>query len=154
MKVCIGGTFDNLHKGHKKLILNAIRTAGKYGYLFIGITKGKINSSKKNIQPYQNRLSNVKSFIEKINLPEKIKVNIKPIKDSYGPSTDGDFDAIVVSPETKDPAKKINKIRIEKGKKPLKIVVIDYILAEDGNKISSSRIRKGEISKDGKNLKE
>ena len=47
MKVCIGGTFNHLHKGHKLLINKAFKTAGKQGYAFIGVTKGKIIGEKK-----------------------------------------------------------------------------------------------------------
>ena len=42
MKVCIGGTFNPLHKGHKLLIDKAFEVAGKQGSVFIGITTGEI----------------------------------------------------------------------------------------------------------------
>ena len=89
-------------------------------------------------------------------MSEKKTVNqvvVKSIKDRYGPSIDGDFDAIVVSPETVEAAKEINQKRREIGKKPLKIIEIPFILAEDGKPISSSRIKKGEIDIDGKILR-
>ena len=55
MKVCIGGTFNQLHKGHKLLIDKAIKTAGKKGYLFIGVTEGEITVTKKNVKPFEER---------------------------------------------------------------------------------------------------
>ena len=61
-----------------------------------------------------------------------------------------DFDYIVVSPETYPVALKINRIRQEKGKKPLEIVYVEYVVAEDGIPISSTRISEGEIDRHGR----
>ena len=72
------------------------------------------------------------------------------MEDPYGTTIyDADFDAIVVSEETEPTAVEINEIRISKGMKPLDIVVVSFVLAYDGNPISSTRIRSGEISKNG-----
>ncbi|GBC75530.1 hypothetical protein HRbin06_00848 [archaeon HR06] len=62
------------------------------------------------------------------------------------------MEAIVVSEETKERAKYLNKLRRERGLKPLKIVVVEMVKAEDGLRISSSRIRRGEIDEEGRRL--
>ena len=151
MRVCIGGTFEFLHKGHKKLIDKAFEIAGKNGFVFIGLTTseftkrkkiGKINERQKKLQEY---------LFEKGLLNQ---VLIKPISDKYGPSIEGDFDAIVVSPETFETANEINIKRIENGKKPLKIIKIHFVLAQDGKLISSTRISRGEIDKNGNVIKD
>jgi pantetheine-phosphate adenylyltransferase len=144
MKVCIGGTFDNLHKGHKKLIDKAIETAGKQGEIFIGVTTGEIIKSKKNVKPFEKRKETIENYLSHKKITNIYK--IKPIEDIYGPTLDEDFDAIIVSPETQLNAEKINIKRKQKRKKPLKIVIIPFVLSDDGIPISSSRIKNKEIN--------
>ena len=147
MKVCIGGKFNILHSGHKQLINKAFETAGTKGSVFIGITSTDLTKNKKNVKQLEER----KKVLEQY-LSEKGFLNrtiIKPIVDKYGPSIDEDFDAIVISPETEKIAIEINHERKLKGKKPLKIYKIPFVLAEDGKPISSTRINKKEIDENG-----
>jgi pantetheine-phosphate adenylyltransferase len=152
MNICVGGTFDLLHKGHKKLINKAFEIAGKNGFVFIGLTTNKITTRKKFVKSFEERQKKLQEF-----LSEKCFIDralIIPITDKYGPSTKGDFDAIIVSPETYDTAKEINLKRVENKKKPLKIIKIPFVLAEDGKPISSTRIYKKEIDLNGYILKD
>jgi len=151
MKICIGGTFNTLHKGHKLLIDKAIKTAGQHGYLFIGITEGKMIRKKSNLKPFEERKKRINTYILKKKITTKIE--IKPIKDKYGPSIKEDFDTIVVSPETAKTAEEINKKRKQIGKKQLEIIQIPFVLAEDGLPISSSRITRQKINENGEILK-
>jgi pantetheine-phosphate adenylyltransferase len=77
-------------------------------------------------------------------------VSIEPISDIFGPTLEEPFDVIVVSAETRKTAEIINEKRWEKGWKPLTIVEIPFVLAEDGKPIQSSRIINGEIDVQGK----
>ena len=73
---------------------------------------------------------------------------------TYGPTIiTGEVDALIASSETAKKGWEINEIRSNKGIKPLVIVTVDVIRAEDGNPISSSRIRLGQIDPQGKLLK-
>ena len=144
MRVCIGGTFNILHEGHKQLISKAIETAGKHGKIFIGITSGGLIKSKINIKPFEERKKTLEKFLSQKKIQNTVE--IKPIKDIYGPTLDEDFDAIIVSPETKSNAEEINKKRKQKGKKPLKIIIIPFVLSDDGTPISSSMIKNKEIN--------
>ena len=147
MKVCIGGTFDIIHKGHELLISKAFEIASENGIVFIGITSDDLIKNKKETRSFNSRKKSVKEFLEKKETLDK--AIIKKISDKFGPTVDEDFDAIVVSPETVKTAKEINKFRKIKGKKPIKIVKIPFVLADDGKPISSTRIRKGEINTEG-----
>jgi pantetheine-phosphate adenylyltransferase len=147
MRVCIGGTFDFLHRGHKYLIDTAFSAAGKNGLVFIGIMSGDFAKEKETKNSFLQRKKNVEEYLIKKGYSNRAE--IKPIYDKYGLSIDGEFDAIVVSPETLPVAREINKIRAQNGKNPLKILEISFILAKDGKKISSTRIGNREIDADG-----
>jgi pantetheine-phosphate adenylyltransferase len=151
MRVCIGGTFDILHKGHKLLIDKAFQIAGKQGSVFIGITTGEIIKEKKDVKPFEKRKKTIMQYLSKKKLADH--AIIKPIKDKYGPSLEGEFDAIVVSPETMKTAEEINRIRRQNRRKPLEIVQIPFVLADNGVSISSLRIKKSEIDENGRVLR-
>ena len=150
MKVCIGGAFDPFHKGHKFLIRKALELAGERGFVFIGITDGEIIKNKEDVASFKEREKAIEQFLSE----EKVSKNIiiQPIYDKFGPSVKKDFDAIVVSPETRATAEEINKERKKLQKKPLKIVQISFVLADDNMPISSTRIRRREINENGRIL--
>jgi pantetheine-phosphate adenylyltransferase len=151
MKVCVGGTFDKLHKGHKTLIKKAFELAGEKGNVFIGVTTDDFAKDKKNVKSLNERVKNIQKYLKKEG--HHNKYTIKSISDKFGPSIHGDFDAIIVSSETIKTAKEINNKRTKIGKKPLEIVEIKPVLAEDGLHISSTRIRNNEIDENGKIIK-
>lgn len=152
MKVCIGGTFDRLHKGHKELIRNAVETAGERGFLFIGITSDEFVKGKKDVRPFKERKKQLEEYIKKQKYLTKIE--IKPINNKFGPTLEEDFDVIVVSPESYETAIEINKERKDMGKKLIKIIKIPFVLADDKKPISSTRIRNKEVNVSGKTIKD
>ena len=147
MKVCIGGTFDILHKGHKILIDKAFKTVGKKGFVFIGVATEELIKKKKDVRPFSERKRNLTKYIKRMNYSSNF--TIEPIKTIYGPTLEYDFDAIIVSSETVKNADKINEKNKKIKKEPMKIIKIPYILAEDGKPISTTRIKKGEIDSEG-----
>jgi len=147
MNVCLGGTFQVLHKGHRALLLKALRTAGENGYLFIGVTSDEFAQRKGDVVPYQKRKKSIEQFIREQRV--STQVSIQPLSDPYGPAIDGVFDAIVVSAETRSAAEQINQRRKQHGKEPLEIIVVPFVLADDNKPISSTRIRNREIDENG-----
>ena len=150
MKICIGGTFNQLHKGHKLIISKAFEYAGIDGTVFIGLAIGNLIKNKKNVKSFETRKNQLNRYMIKEGFNNQAV--IVPIKNKYGLTLEKDFDAIVISPETEKTAKLINQKRLFKGKKPLKIIKIPFVLAEDGKPISSTRINKKEIDENGRLL--
>jgi pantetheine-phosphate adenylyltransferase len=79
------------------------------------------------------------------------RARIVTLTDRYGPtSRDPEIQALVVSKHTAKTAYEINKRRRSKGLRALKIILIDLILAQDKHIISSTRIRRGRIDREGR----
>ena len=145
-KVAVGGTFDKFHDGHKKLLSTAFEIGDR---VEIGVTSDAFGGLKGNIDSCEERMKNLKIFFS-----DKSNFTVVPLEDSYGTTIyDEDFEAIVVSAETEPTAVKINEIRMSKGMRPIDIVVVSFVLAYDGNPISSTRIRSGETNKNGNYIK-
>ncbi|OYT66294.1 phosphopantetheine adenylyltransferase [Candidatus Bathyarchaeota archaeon ex4484_205] len=146
-KGILGGTFDILHEGHKLLL----RIAARYSEdLIIGVTSNKYATRKEHeIEPYSNRVRNVTQFLREEGYGGKIE--IVEINDPYGPAVeDPELEVIFVTDENRLIAFEINSIRMKRGLKPLFVVEIPRLKAEDGKPISSTRIRDGEIDKEGR----
>ena len=147
-KVAVGGTFDKLHRGHKALLSKAFEIGEK---VVIGLSSDEFASKmgKPHVTAsYAERLKELETFLDKNGLAERAE--IVPLKDPYGLTISGKgLDALVVSKETESITDKINKIRVEAGLPPLKIITISMVPAENCNPISTTRIRSGEIDRNG-----
>ena len=120
MKICVGGTFNRLHKGHISIIRKAFEYAGTDGTVFIGLATGDLTKNKKNVKSLDTRKKELKKYLLKEGFNDQAV--IVPINNKYGLTLDEDFDAIVISPETEKIAIQINRKRVLKGKKPLEIL--------------------------------
>jgi pantetheine-phosphate adenylyltransferase len=148
MKVMVGGTFDPLHDGHKRLLDRSFAIAGPGGQVVIGLTTDSFASRK--IHPIRLFIVRKKELEHYIaNNCQQVSCRIEPLNDRFGSALDVDFDAIVVSEETLPVAVEINKLRKEKKMKKVDIHQISCVLAEDGRWISSTRIYRGEIDVHG-----
>jgi pantetheine-phosphate adenylyltransferase len=146
-KIVIGGTFDLLHKGHKALISKAFEE----GEVYLGLTSNEMAQEMKNreVDDFEKRQQALEEYVSQ-ELSKEIE--IKKIDDLFGFAVDQELDAIIVSPETEKNALLINAKRQEAGKNALEVLRIDLVLADDGQPISSTRIRNKEIDQEGKVL--
>jgi len=156
MKVMVGGTFDPLHDGHKRLLTRSFELAGPEGQVVIGLTTDPFASRKTHpIHPFTERKADLEAFIAGVITTQAAQKKyamhweIEPLGDRFGSALDADFDAIVVSEETLPVAVEINRLRRERKLPKVDIHQITCVLAEDGRWISSTRIWRGEIDVHG-----
>jgi len=145
--VAIGGTFDILHDGHKALLQKAYTL----GEVIIGLVSDDMARKAHVVNDYETRKKPVIAYVNALTGSDP---QIVTLHDSCGPTLEQSFDYIVVSPETLPMAKVINALRKERRLLPIKIVCVEFVLAEDGRPISSTRIHNGEIDEHGVLLRE
>ncbi len=151
MKVMVGGTFDPLHDGHKRLISRSFEIAGSAGTVIIGLTTDAFASRKSHpVRPFNERRESLEKFIRENGW--SASWTVQPLNDRFGSALDDEFDALVVSEETLPIARDINMLRKERGHQKVDIHQITCVLAEDGKWISSTRIYRGEIDDHGRLL--
>jgi len=147
VRVCLGGTFNIIHEGHLALLKKALEIGDE---IYIGLTTDTMASRSRKVplQDYDTRFRNLENKLGQM-APGK-KIFIFPLEDPMGRAATGNFEAIVVSQDTLRGAEKINVVRERNGLKPLEIVVIDMVLAHDGEPITASRVIRNQIMPDGK----
>ncbi|MBI5451897.1 DUF359 domain-containing protein [Candidatus Gottesmanbacteria bacterium] len=174
--IAIAGTFDRLHKGHKFFISEAFKLGEK---VMIGLTSDSFVKEKFEIrnlklekksdkdtsevagiqrllrgggikvQNYQTRKKELEDFLTREKLLDRAE--IVKIDNVYGPAIGKtEIEALVVTSETLEGGFTVNRRRSELGLKPLKLLKIPLILAEDNKRIASTRIRLGEIDRWGR----
>jgi len=150
--VAVGGTFDELHKGQEALLSKSFEIGEK---ILIGLSTDEFASRMRKphiTATYTERLKELQAFLDESGLAKRAQ--IVPLNDPYGLTISSkSLEALVVSKETEPTACKINEIRAKGSLPPLKIVAIDMVPAENCNPISTTRIRSGEIDRNGHLLK-
>ncbi len=140
-----GGTFDLFHLGHKDFLNSIYKQSEK---IIIGITSDKFASNSKLIyESFEQRKKSVEEYVVQNN----INSEIIEIDDIYGPTTSekNKFDALFVTTDSLNGAEKINERRHELGLSELRVITVPIIKTKDGQILSSTRIKKGQINRNG-----
>lgn len=144
----VGGTFDRFHKGHEKLLEITFSQARN---VTVGISTESLYKRKllsKTIESFEIRRKSVFQYLNAMHFDKQAE--IVQIDDIYGTTLEQkEIDAIFITEENSNAASLINEKRKEKGFPELKIITVPFVNDFDGTTISSERIRKGEIDREG-----
>ncbi len=148
MITVLGGTFAKLHSGHKLMIRAAFDTGNT---VILGLTTDDYLKNNKTYSEltYSKRKKALENYMSRLGG----KFEILPLGTKTGNTeTEPEYEAIVVSKETRYRAETINAKRTQAGLKPLRIIEVPIVLAEDLFPISSTRIIEGEIRPGGSRI--
>lgn len=159
--VFVAGTFDGFHKGHEALLSRAFTGGQK---VTIGLTSDEFVNKYKVIQfaplasqgqalrsyrPFAERKRNLEDWLDGQGLAGRFV--IIAIDDPFEPAaSDKSLDALVVTSENRHRGEEINNLRLTRGLAPLVLLEVSLVPAEDGQPISSTRVKVGDIDSAGR----
>ena len=149
MRVAVAGTFGPVHDGHRALFGKALER-GDEGVL-VALTSDEFARGKRDrpVPDFAERRERVRAELDALNAWGR-DIEIRKLHDRYGiASTDPSLDALVVSPETAHELAEINDERVRRGLHPMEGFVVPFVRADDGERISSTRLVRGEIDEHG-----
>lgn len=145
--VALGGTFDIIHRGHIELLRKAFSISSK---VIIGLSSDElaIRKGKNPINNYTRRSTLLTSAISK-HFPNS-SYEISKLVNDFGPAAiEGNVGALVVSEETSHQGQALNDLRKQKKLPPVEVIIVPMVMAKDGKRISSTRIKNFEIDSEG-----
>ncbi len=149
MDVALGGTFDPIHDGHRRLFRRGL----DLGDLTVGLTSDELAPKTRHepryIRPFPERKADLEAELADLAAAADRSFEVRKLDKPTGIAVEPPYEALVVTPETRAGGERINEIRVDRGLEPLEIVVVKRLLAEDGDIISSTRIVRGEIDEHG-----
>lgn len=162
----LGGTFTPVHNGHRALLHTAFQTASHdgagEGHVVVGLTDSDVAKETRSdpdhataLGPFDDRRATLDDELSHLAETYTASYEIVRLEDTHGPaSTRPNIDALVVSPEAKAQrrAYELNEQRASDGLPRLEIHTAPFVVAEDGTRISSTRIRNGKIDEHGRLL--
>jgi pantetheine-phosphate adenylyltransferase len=145
--VAMGGTFDVIHSGHMALLERAFFVSDK---VIIGLTGDELAKKKGKgiLHNYSQRYDTLDQLIKKKFQGKSYQIS--KLEEDFGPAViEGDVQALIVSDETSHKGDILNQLRKARNLPAVQVVRVPMILAKDGKRISSTRIRNSEIDPQG-----
>ena len=147
--VFVAGTFDGMHRGHEVILRRAF-IEGEH--VTIGVTSDAFIKKFKFAQldklaKYSKRKKDLETWLR---VHEK-EAMIVSINDPYEPAASmADLDALIVTRENRNTGERINRLRQGSTLPCLALIEVPMVSGEDGRPISSTRLRNGEIDRNGR----
>lgn len=144
----VGGTFDIIHRGHLALIGRALEVSDA---VVIGLASDEFarRRGKRPGHGYGERLAGLQGVMHS-EFPDST-FEIARLDDDFGPAVlEERVKTLVVSEETAHKGGVLNRLRAERGVAPVNIVIVPMVTAEDGSRLSTSRIRASEVDSEGR----
>lgn len=144
--ILFAGTFDHLHHGHKIILTQCVLMATNTLYVAVtsqSLLKRKLYSEA--VQSFDIRQSRVMKFVESVRPPCQSNLVIKYLETSDGIALADtlNFDALVITPETRHGGKSVNEARERNGLPKVELVCLDLLGVDSiENKLSSTIIRR------------
>jgi inosine/xanthosine triphosphatase len=153
-KVCVGGSFNLLHAGHRRLLEVAVREANG-GEIVVGLTTDELSAKGYDRPGFEARRRRVAKELAALGAKSTA---IRHLDAEYSPELAGrgrsaassGVTAIVASEDTVRTAEKLNRERRKNGLPALRIVIVPLVLAFDSMPIAARRIASGEIDAMGR----
>ena len=158
--VCVGGTFDMMHYGHRKLLTLAVSSVRpETGRLLVAVKSDDMLTRKayaRCIQPLDERVSGVLDFVANLAPAMVDRVRCVPLCDEYGPpghpvdpsrACPNNYDALVISHESLPAGRRLNIHREEVlGLGPLKLLCTQRT---EPHRMSSTALRRMRMERAG-----
>lgn len=151
MRVAVAGTFGPIHDGHRALFRTALQR-GDEGVV-VGVTSDDLAQETRKkprpVPPFEERRESIRSELTDLDKWGR-DIDVRRLTDRFGfAATEAAIDALVTSPETCGELAEINRRRATNDLDPIEGIVVPYVRAADGERISSTRLVQGEIDEHG-----